>query len=103
MGAMIPMRRISVDDLQPGMKLARPIIKDAITLLGNGTELTERLIAKIKDLNITDVAIDAPREDGMTKDTLLRQLDLRFHNRDDKPYMDLIKRLVKEHIEDFYE
>jgi hypothetical protein len=42
MGAMIPMRRIPVDDLQPGMKLARPIIKDEITLLGNGTELNSK-------------------------------------------------------------
>lgn len=100
---MIPMKRVSVDNLRPGMKLAKPVVKDTITLLGEGTELTERLISKIIDLNITDVSIDAPRGDGITKETLLRQLDQRFQNRDTAPYMALIKRLVKEHIEASYE
>ena len=97
------MRMVSVDDLCQGMKLAKPIIRDSMTLLGEGTELTDKLITKIKGFNITSVSIDAPREDGITKKTLLRQLDLRFQNRDDEPYMGLIKRLVREHIEDFHE
>ncbi|HEU17861.1 MAG TPA: hypothetical protein ENO00_00545 [Deltaproteobacteria bacterium] len=97
------MRRVSVDSLRPGMKLAKPVIKDMTTLLGEGTELTDRLIAKIKNLTIADVVIDAPREDGITKETLLRQLDLRFQDRDTEPYMALIKRLVREHIEDIHE
>lgn len=97
------MRRVSVDDLRRGMKLAKPIVRDSMTLLGEGTELTDNLIKKIKDFNITSVSIDAPREDGITKETFLHQLDLKFQNRDDEPYMGLIKRLVREHIEDFHE
>lgn len=97
------MKRISVEELQPGMKLARPVVKDSMTLLGEGTELTDRLIARIQAMNIADVAIDAPGKDGSAREALISNLDRRFKGRENEPYMGLIKRLVREHIEHYHE
>jgi len=102
-GTAVLMKRISVEELQSGMRLAKPVIKDSMTLLGEGTELTDRLIARIQAMNIADVVIDAPGEGGSVKETLLSNLDRVFRDRENEPYMGLIKRLVREHIEQYHE
>jgi hypothetical protein len=95
--------RVPADKLEPGMKLARPVIKDNMILLSKDTELTEMLIKKIQDMEINGVYIDGPCRQSIPKDETLAQLDRRFKNVEDRPYMNVLKKLVKEHIEGLYD
>lgn len=97
------MKKIYVAELEPGMKLARPVVKDTMVLLRDGTELTGTIIRKIKNMDLNTVYIEAPPDSCVSKDELLINLERRFQNIDHEPYMDMIKRLVQEHIEAFYE
>jgi hypothetical protein len=97
------MPRISVDKLEPGMRLTKPVTRGEMILLGEGTELTDRWIQKIKDMDVASVYIDGPSHMSVPKDEMMAQLDQRFKNVADEPYMDIIKKLVWEHIEDLYE
>lgn len=97
------MPRIPVEKLEPGMKLSKPVMRGDMILLGEGTELNDNWIQKIKDMEIGSVYINGPSEMSVPKDEMMVQLDKRFRNVADKPYMDTIKKLVQEHIEDLYE
>jgi hypothetical protein len=97
------MPRIPVDKLEPGMKLVKPVMRGEMILLGEGTELNDNWIQKIKDMEIATVYVDGPSQMSVPKDEMMAQLDKRFQNVADKPYMDVIKKLVQEHIEDLYE
>ncbi|MBN2514774.1 MAG: hypothetical protein JXC33_01940 [Deltaproteobacteria bacterium] len=97
------MPRITVDKLEPGMKLARPVMRGSMVLLGEGTELNDNWIQKIKSMEIESVYIDGPSQMSVPKDEMMAQLEDRFKNVADEPYMDVIKKLVRKHIEDLYE
>ena len=96
------MPKIPADKLETGMKLAKPLTRGNMILLGEGTELTEKWIEKIRDMNIESVFIDGPSQHNVPKDEMLAQLDRRFKNVENKPHMNLIKKLVKKHIEGLY-
>jgi len=52
------MPKIPIDKLEPNMKLSKPVInKDGIVLLGEGTELTEAVIEKLKRLDVFTVDV----------------------------------------------
>ena len=85
------------------MNLARPVTKGNIVLLSKDTKLTETLIKKIQDMEINGVYIDGPSHQDIPKDEALAQLDRRFKNVEDRPYMNMLKKLVKEHIEGLYD
>ena len=98
------MPKISSDKLQPGMKLAKPIIgKNGMTLLGEGTELTERWIGNIQDMNVEWIFVEGPSEQDVPLDEALASLEKRFETVDDKPYMASIKDLVRRKIESLYQ
>ena len=97
------MPKISVDKIEPGMKLTKPVTKGTMVLLKEGTELTEQTVLKIRNMNIENIYIYGPSRHSMPKEEMLAQLDMRFKNVEDKPYMDLLKKLVREHIEVLYE
>ncbi|MCK5099850.1 MAG: hypothetical protein KAR45_17190 [Desulfobacteraceae bacterium] len=97
------MPKISVDKIEPGMKLKKSITKGDMVLLNKGTELTEHMIIKICNMDITNVYIDGPSQQSIPKEEMLGQLDMRFKNVENKPYMNLLKKLVREHIEVLYE
>jgi len=97
------MPKIPVSNLEPGMKLAKPITaKNGMVMLGEGTELSATWIERIRDMDIASVFIDGPPEHGLSKEEALARLDARFANVQDKPYMNLIRNLTKEHIEGLY-
>lgn len=59
------MRRISLDSIQPGMYLSKPLIApDGTVLLHEGIEIKERYIQYLRNQGITDLYID----DEETKD-----------------------------------
>lgn len=99
----ITVPKVPVDKLEPGMNLARPVTKGNIVLLSKDTKLTETLIKKIQDMEINGVYIDGPSQQDIPKDEALAQLDRRFKNVEDRPYMNMLKKLVKEHIEGLYD
>ncbi|MBO8137962.1 MAG: HD-GYP domain-containing protein [Desulfotomaculum sp.] len=51
------MRRISIDYLKPGMRLARSICSSGQVLLKEGVILTEKYISKLKQINVPAVYI----------------------------------------------
>jgi hypothetical protein len=98
------MRRVAIDDLKEGMKLARQVVNnDGMVLLGLDTDLNTRLIDKIQALHISSVYVHGPRKTLMPKDVALAALDERFSGTEEMPYMWTIKRLTREHIERAYE
>jgi hypothetical protein len=90
------MPKITSDKLLPGMKLAKPIIgMNGMTLLGEGTELTERWIGNIQDMNVEGIYVEGPSEQDVPLDEALALLDKRFETVHDKPYMASIKNIVR--------
>lgn len=98
------MPRIPVDKLVPGMKLAKPVTaKNGMVMLGEGTELTETWIERIRDMDITSIFVDGPPVQTLSKEEALANLEARFAKVNDKLYMNIIKKVTKEHIEGLYE
>jgi len=86
------------------MKLAKPVIaKNGLVMLGEGMELNETWIERIRDMDIAAVFIDGPPIQTISKEDALAGLDERFALVSDKPYMNVIKKQVKEHVEGLYE
>jgi hypothetical protein len=97
------MPKIASDKLQPGMKLAKPVIgKNGMVFLGEGTELTEKWIQHLQDMNIEGVFVEGPSEQDVPLEAALASLDQRFETVHDKPYMEFIKKIVRTHIESLY-
>jgi hypothetical protein len=81
-----------------------------VKVLNDKTELTEPLITKIQKMGIeaADVqggAADVQGVDGAAappdREEALAQLDARFKNVETAPHMDVLKRLIREHLEGF--
>lgn len=96
------MPKILVEDLKPGMKLAKPLLRGNMVLLGEGTVLNETWIARMGDMGIDGIFVEGPSEQPILKEEAIHQLDERFRNVLNKPYMERIKKMVKEHIEGLY-
>ncbi len=97
------MPKISSDKLLPGMKLAKPMIgPNGMTLLGEGTELTERWIGNIQGMNLEGIYVEGPSEQDVPLDEALALLETRFETVQDKPYMASIKGIVRKQIESLY-
>lgn len=95
---------MSVDKLEAGMKLAKPVFAaSGIVLLGEGTELNETRIERIHDMNITTVFIEGVATQAAPKEEMLAQLDARFKDVENKPHMGMLKKIVQEHIEGLYD
>jgi hypothetical protein len=98
------MGKMGCDQLTPGMVLAKPLIgKNGMVILGEGAELTEKWIDRIRDMGIDGVFVGGHSEPAMPLDEALSRLEERFETVQDKPYMALIKKIVRTHIERQYE
>jgi hypothetical protein len=97
------MPKIPVAKLEPGMKLAKPVVaKNGMVMLGEGTELSATWIERINDMDITSVFVEGPPIQMIPAEEALASLDARFAHVVGKPYMNMIKKIVKEHIESLY-
>ncbi|MCC6346905.1 MAG: hypothetical protein IT388_06915 [Nitrospirales bacterium] len=95
------MPKVSVESLKPGMKLAKPVVNESgMILLGEGTELTEVHIERLRNMTIGSVAVAGSAQPQKSKAELLSALDARFRKTEDEPYMSLIKRVFAERIEE---
>ena len=98
------MPKIPVSKLEPGMKLAKPVMaKNGMVMLGDGTELTTAWIERIQDMGVTNIFVEGPPLQTISKEEALENLKTRFAPVEDKPYMSVIKKIVKEHIAGLYE
>lgn len=98
------MPKIQVANLKPGMKLAKPVVaKSGMVMLGEGTELSDTWIDRIQDMDITTVFVEGPPVQTISQEEALANLDARFVQVEGKPYMNLIKKIVQNHIEGLYE
>ncbi len=95
------MQRIPVSKAREGMVLAKPVARDnGVVLMGEGTELDERLIEKLVDLDIQKIAVKGKPlgtlGDDKPLEQLLSELDERFStNADDRMCMQ-IKDCIKQ-------
>jgi hypothetical protein len=97
------MPKIPVEQLKPGMKLARPLQNSSgMVLMAEGAELTEARISKIENMGVDSVFIDGPSQPAQPKENLLDALDRRFAKMGGNPQMSMIKKAVREHIEAMY-
>jgi hypothetical protein len=98
------MPKIALDRLEAGMKLAKPVENSSgMILLGENTELTVELIDKIRGMGIDSVYIQGMSKPSIPIDVMLSQLDERFKMVEGEPHMDVLKKLLKEHVESLYE
>lgn len=98
------MPKIPVSNLEPGMKLAKPVMaKNGMVMLGEGTELTATWIERVQDMGITSIFVEGPAIQTISREEALENLDARFCRAEGKAYMNVIKKVVREHIEGLYE
>jgi hypothetical protein len=99
------MIKVTPDKLQPGMRLARPVMNKAgIALLGEGTELTETWIVRIQDMGLEEaIYVEGKLEMEVPMDEMLAALERRFQSASGNQRMDLIKRAAEMHIRKLYE
>ncbi len=96
--------KISAKNLTTGMKLERPVAnKNGLMMIGADTELTGALIEKIQKMDIQAVYVHGVSEALPPREEVLAQLEGRFRNVGTAPYMDVLKKLLTEHIEGLYE
>ena len=99
------MIKVTPDKLEPGMKLAKPVMNKAgMALLGEGTELTETWIARIQDMDLEGaIYVEGKLEMEIPLDEMLAALERRFRNAQGNSRMEMIKRAAEAHIRKLYE
>ncbi|MGA3207033.1 MAG: hypothetical protein ABSE05_04320 [Syntrophales bacterium] len=99
------MIKVTPEKLQPGMRLARPVMNRAgMALLGEGTELTETWIARIQDMDLEGaIYVEGKLEMEVPMDEMLAALQRRFQSALGNQRMELIKRAAETHIRKLYE
>lgn len=98
------MSRVGVNDLVSGAVLLRPIMnKNGLILIGEGTELTDALIDKIREMGVDSVHVRGVKKVLPPQDEALADLDRRFSKAESEPYMSIIKNAISDHIISLYE
>jgi hypothetical protein len=87
----------------PGMKLAKPITNEqGMTLCGEGTELTEVLINRLSNMEVTRIVVEGhPVDTGKPEknlDQLVEELHARFIQVETDPLMLKIKTIILERL-----
>jgi hypothetical protein len=99
------MIKVTPDKLQPGMRLAKPVMNKAgMALLGEGTELTATWIARIQDMELEGaIYVEGKQEMEVPMDDMLAALERRFQSAEGNPRMEIIKSAAEKHIRKLYE
>jgi len=96
------MKKVSINELEAGMVLAKPVMRGAMLILAEGTELTNAWVSRIEDMGVEHLFVEGAAEHAVPKEEALALLDARFKLVEDDPCMYFLKKIVKEHIEDLY-
>ena len=99
------MIKMQADKLAPGMRLAKPITNKAgVVLLSEGTELTEKWIDRIQDMELGEaIFVEGKMEMEVPLEAMIAALEKRFHASAGNAKMDIIKRAMERHIRTLYE
>jgi len=93
------MQKIPVDKALKGMVLAKPVARESgVILMGEGTDLSESLIGKLKDLEIQSITVKGrPLSTGEEKtlEQIYDELESRFTTVADDKFCNQIKDMVK--------
>ena len=97
------MQKIPLDMATDGMVLAKPVEREnGVVLMGEGTELTEGLIEKLKALDIKAITVKGrPVDTGIEEkplEQLYSELDNRFSLVSSDKLCNQIKELIKNDI-----
>ena len=94
------MQKIPVDKAAKGMILAKPIVREnGVVLMGEGTELNDLLIEKLKDLDIKKIAVKGrPVDIGGGEEKTLEQLYAELEERFSMVSSDKLCNQIKEFI-----
>lgn len=85
------------------MKLTKPVVNEnGIILLGEGTVVTDAVIARLSNMNIMSVYVEGASEPRKSKEEMIAALDSRFRKTGNEPHMGTLKKLFMEHIEESY-
>lgn len=95
------MQRISLKHAAVGMKLAKPVKnKRGMTLCGAGSDLSEKMIARLSDMGIKRITVEGhPVDTGEEEKNLSQQIDelnARFRKVDRSPLMRKLKKIFLE-------
>jgi hypothetical protein len=98
------MPRVSKEGLTPGMKLAKPICgQNGMVLLAERTELTEKWIERIQNMDVSGVFVEGTSEPKIPREEAMAALEERFAATLQAPYMAAIQKAVRLHIESLYD
>jgi hypothetical protein len=85
------------------MKLSKPVVNEAgMILLGEGTEITDALIERLQNMNVGSVFVEGASRPQKSKEDAMAEIDARFKKTENEPYMGMLKKLLKEHVEELY-
>ncbi|MDI6729612.1 MAG: hypothetical protein QMD44_11920 [Thermodesulfovibrionales bacterium] len=97
------MPKVTVNNLKPGMKLSKPVVNEAgMILLGEGTEITNALIERLQNMNVSSVFVEGASKPQKPKEEAMAEIDARFKKTENEPHMGMLKKLLKEHVEELY-
>lgn len=98
------MQRLPVRLLEPGMRVARPVVSETgITLVNANAEITKQLIVRLENMHISSVLVHGapvPLAEYMPRslEDKLRDLDIGFSNAGDDENMRKLRVLLKAHF-----
>lgn len=99
------MQKIPTDLAKPGMKLARPVVKDGgITVMAEGMELTEALIDRLGSMKIDKIVVHGNPVDmagsggGTAFDERLARMDHLFRHYSKDKWMSRVRDRMKEYF-----
>ncbi len=85
------------------MVVARAITNDSgMVLLSEGTSLTAALIARLIRMDLESIFIEGAPATGKSLEEMLSDLDNRFKKTEKNPYMNVIKGIIRERLEEVY-
>ncbi|MBM4124319.1 MAG: hypothetical protein FJ246_05115 [Nitrospira sp.] len=96
------MKRIPIEQLTPGMTLAKPVTgPTGQMVLAAGATLEASLIARLRDLGLALVAVETPGEQEAPSQTLTeleQALDRRFQHVSENPELLRIRESIRQHL-----
>jgi hypothetical protein len=97
------MLKMSVESVEPGAVLAKPIANDTgITLIAAGVEVSEPIKEKLAGMGITEVFITGRQAPDIPKEEFVAKINASFTKTDENPRMAAMKRALLAHIEELY-
>ena len=97
------MLKMSVESVEPGAVLAKPIVNDTgITLIAAGVEVSGPIKKKLTSMGITEIFVAGRRVPDIPKEEFVTKINASFAKTDEDPRMAAMKRALLAHIEELY-